>query len=167
MADINCPTCLDCRLEPEMGLAPGLEDQVTYYRCTACNGAWTPLELDRMWSVDGQIQRSLREDARRGCRGGSGGLKGRREDKPGMRQAREERRRNRTLDCAPLGPPDPDPWAKGQDRITSSVHSTRLSAEDRRRLQRLREAYGESDADILRRGLQVLEAVETARPDAA
>lgn len=166
---MTCPACLDHELTEVMGLAPGLEETVTLLRCPGCNGAWTPYELERRWSLDGQIADCYAEDTHRGSRqGGSGGTKGRREDKPGMRQAREEWRRRRGLgDPQPLGRPDPDPWAKGCDRLTSSVHSVRLSAEERERLARLKEAYGLTDAEALRRALELADAVENARPKEA
>lgn len=88
----------------------------------------------------------------------SAGRRGRSE-KAGEREARLRIRRS--VPTEPLGPPDRENQ-QGLDRLTSSVHSVRLTSQERSRLRRLAQTYG-SESEAMRAALEVLEALEEAR----
>jgi hypothetical protein len=93
--------------------------------------------------------------------GGGNGGSGRRTEKPGEREARLRIRRSHCWDGS-LTIPDQRDGSIGCDRLTSSVHSVRLTSQERSRLRRLAQTYG-SESEAMRAALEALEALEEAR----
>lgn len=155
---MTCPLCAS-PMNPLRDLTD--PTRITAYICT---GPRCP-HLVRVEELEGrsglaQIRELMRPPISTTGEGGGGGSHNRRDEKPGAREARLRRRAAPVWD-APLGKPDDD-QGLGCDRLTSSVHSVRLTAPERRRLYRLKALHGTETAAV-REALVVLEAVEIGR----
>lgn len=160
----ECPVCGADLVRREYSSPTGLA-----YEWACSDGTCPTLLSDhqaRALSVRDDVLGAPVEDLMRSSaspvRGGGGnGGAGRRTEKPGEREARLRIRRSPCWDGI-LTTPDQPEGGKGCDRMTSSVHSVRLTAQERSRLRGLAQTYG-SESEAMRVALEALEALEEAR----